>query len=105
MFTCCAPWPGNMNAIGGFSCRETRVKTRPASSVSRAFPPGEPGIDVERAVREINFGIGRFEEQAGRKLLVVQRQRGFYQAGDASRRVQMTDVGFYRADGAGIFRR
>ena len=40
--------------------------------------------------------------KAGRKLLVMQGKRGFDQPCNSRRRLQVTDIGFYRADGAVI---
>ncbi len=67
------------------------------------FPFRKLCADKERAVREINFRIRRFKMQARRNFFMVQRQRGFDQAGDARRRVEMADAAFHRADGAEMF--
>src|SRR5947199_9388113 len=74
-----------------------RADAGPAGGV--ALPGGEPGLGPEGAVREVDPRVRRLEMEARRQLAVLQRLHGLDQAGDPRRRVQMADVGLYRAQG------
>jgi hypothetical protein len=57
-------------------------------------------VDEEWRFGKTDLRIALGEEQAGRKRFVMQGEHGFDEAGHASRRGEMTDVGLDRADGA-----
>ena len=71
-----------------------------ASGLRAPQPRSQLGIDRERTVRKINFGIGRLVMQASRQLLVQQGQHGLDQAGGPGSAVEMADIGLDRADSA-----
>jgi hypothetical protein len=57
-------------------------------------------IDVERGCAEVDFGIGIVKVEARRKLPVLERENRLDNAGDTRCCVKMTNIGFYRANGA-----
>ena len=63
-------------------------------------PLPQLGVDIERAVREVDVRVRRLEIEARRDLLVLEGQHRLDQAGDAGRAVQVADVGLRRADRA-----
>ena len=70
------------------------------SSRPVAGPIPQLRVDVERRRRKVDLGIGLVEVEARRKLPVLERENCLDHAGDAGGRVEMTNVGFYRTDGA-----
>src|SRR6266550_3836164 len=78
-----------------------RTHAGPARRLA-SLPLREPGVHVKRAVREIYLRIGRFEVQAGREFLVVQREHGLDQTRGTRGSVEVADVRLHRADGAEI---
>ena len=58
-------------------------------------------VDVERAVLEISFWIGRLKVQRRRDLAALHGEHRLHQTGDACRLVQMSNVRLEGAQGAG----
>src|ERR1051326_606327 len=55
-------------------------------------------VDVKRSALEIDFGIRLAEVEAGRKRAMLEGQDGLYHAGDRRRCIEMSHIGFSRAD-------
>src|ERR1700749_4464543 len=57
-------------------------------------------VDVERARRQPDQWIGRAEVELGNQVPVAKHEDGLDRPGPPRRLTQMTQFGFYRADGA-----
>jgi hypothetical protein len=64
------------------------------------FPIPKCAVHIEGAVCEINCRVGFVEVESRGNLFVLERKRGLDESGNAGCCVQMTDIPFYRADGA-----
>ena len=64
------------------------------------LPLAKRRVDVERAILEVDPGVGPLEIDRRRKASVLQGQNGFDKAAHSCRRIQVPDVGFDRADSA-----
>ena len=68
-----------------------------------ALPLRQPGVDVERGFDKVDRRVWILAVQAGWYLFVPKRLHCFDQAGNASGRIQMSDVGLNGSDGAEAF--
>ena len=90
------------NGMGICATYAKRVDPGPARPAVRG-PGRQAVIDLEGGAVKINGRIRRLIAQRGRDLLMLQSQRGFHQPGDAGGGVQVTDIGFDRANAAIAF--
>src|SRR6185436_4790606 len=73
-----------------------RADARPARRAVR-LPGSEGGVDVERALREVDVRVRRADVQARRDLAPFQGEDRLDQAGDPRSGVEMADVRLDRA--------
>src|SRR6188768_3433548 len=92
--------------FGCFLEDEMRVRSAHAgrhhscSSGTVAGPFPQLRVYEKRGARKIDFGIGLAEVEARGKFAVLECEDRFDQASDACGRIKMSDIGFYRANGA-----
>ncbi len=75
---------------------ETKRADADSPNFFEVVPGPELGVDIKRDVTEPDLRIWRFEPDARRQLLVVQRKGGFEHAGSASSSLEVTDVRLHR---------
>ncbi len=79
-----------------------RTYSRPSHSIHR-FPSGQRRVHIKWRLAELTLRIRCLEMQRRRQLPVLQRQHRLDQRGHSRRRIQMSDIGFHRTDGAELF--
>ena len=72
---------------------------RAAHVPGRHLPVGQLRVDVEGRPVPIDVRVGLVEAEAGRDLLVVQRQRRLQQSSRPGRRLEVADVRLHRTQG------
>ena len=81
----------------GVRAAETEGTDSGAAGRGARAPLGERGVDIERAVRKVDLGVGLLEVQAWRNQAMLECERGLDEPGDPRGGIQVSEI---RLDGA-----